>query len=95
MSDDVFPDFLACRATAVLDGDRPFLIWELKREDSGKAGEAQIKKYGKWAEEYRNWMEVEKGRKVVLVYLVLIEKNEVPFPVPTHSWPGLVTSLRR
>ena len=80
-SDNVFPDFLICRATAAPHGDRPFLIWELKRGDSRTAGEDQVERYKIWVENYRVWIEEEEGQRIKNVLRRLICNTDVD-PLP-------------
>jgi len=76
--DDIFPDFVVCRATAALNADQPVLIWEMKRRDSGAKGEEQIERYAGWADTWSRWrtaLELKEEEPLPAIGSVLVEHD--------------------
>ncbi|KAJ7196303.1 hypothetical protein GGX14DRAFT_309540, partial [Mycena pura] len=53
-NEDPQPDSLVCKASAGLDGDRPVLLWEVKRNDAQSAKSSrQMDRYEEWLRQYQ------------------------------------------
>jgi hypothetical protein len=90
------PDFLVSRGTSALDGDIPFLIYELKRDDVSE-GEAmaQMERYIHWARRYQLQL-VSPSELHIYALLVFGEQTQIfgmdPDATFTHTGPRVGTT---
>jgi hypothetical protein len=82
---DPVPDFLVCKATESLHGDRPFLIWELKRNSaSANKSENQFNRYEDWLARYQDFKYNPLTRSSPRLWMAVVEGDMVTVELFEH-----------